>query len=414
MQQKVLVIEDSQVSLDLVSKLVRKAGLKPVGARSLTEAKYKFKQANPEEFLCAVVSYQLPDAPKGQAIDFAVNAYLPTVAVTNDVSPATRKAVLERDVVDYVPKENAQIYDYLARLLARLDKNKQIGVLVVHPKRAPRTFMTSLLQRHNFATMQAANGKEAMTALAEHPNIKLVITDSELPDESGTRFIANLRKVFSKEELAIIGIADGDSALLSAHFIKSGANDFLRQPFCHEEFLCRIMQNVELLENVEAIRKAANTDYLTGLPNRRHFFYSVNLGYKSLPAVHALALLDLDHFKQVNDTYGHDAGDAVLKAVGGLLASAFEDVLVARFGGEEFCVYLPNIPPDIANKRMEAFREKVARLPVAIDADNSINVTVSIGLTYHRSNNIEALLTEADRLLYQAKKVGRNQICAGD
>ena len=414
MQQKVLVIEDSQVSLDLVSKLVRKAGLKPVGARSLTEAKYKFGQANPEEFLCAVVSYLLPDAPKGQAIDFAVNAYLPTVAVTNDVSPATRKAVLERDVVDYVPKENAQIYDYLARLLARLDKNKQIGVLVVHPKRAPRTFMTSLLQRHNFATLQAATGKEAMTALAEHPNIKLVITDSALPDESGTRFIANLRKVFSKEELAIIGIADGDSALLSAHFIKSGANDFLRHPFCHEEFLCRIMQNVELLENVEAIRKAANTDYLTGLPNRRHFFYSVNLVYKSLPSVHALALLDLDHFKQVNDTYGHDAGDAVLKAVGGLIASAFEDVLVARFGGEEFCVYLPNISPDIANKRMEAFREKVARLPVAIDADNSINVTVSIGLTYHRSNNIEALLTEADRLLYQAKKEGRNQICACD
>ena len=198
MQQKVLVIEDSQVSLDLVSKLVRKAGLKPVGARSLTEAKYKFGQANPEEFLCAVVSYQLPDAPKGPAIDFAVNAYLPTVAVTNDVSPATRKAVLERDVVDYVPKENAQIYDYLARLLARLDKNKQIGVLVIHPKRAPRTFMTSLLQRHNFATLQAATGKEAMTALAEHPNIKLVITDSALPDESGTRFIANLRKVFSK------------------------------------------------------------------------------------------------------------------------------------------------------------------------------------------------------------------------
>ncbi len=414
MQQKVLVIEDSQVSLDLVSKLVRKAGLKPVGARSLTEAKYKFKQANPEEFLCAVVGYQLPDAPKGQAIDFAVNAYLPTVAVTNDVSAATRKAVLERDVVDYVPKENAQIYDYLARLLARLDKNKRIGVLVVHPKRGPRTYMSTLLQRHNFTTLQAATAKDAMNALAEHPNIKLVITDSKLPDESGTRFIANLRKVFSKEELAIIGIADGDSALLSAHFIKSGANDFLRQPFCHEEFLCRIMQNVELLENVEAIRKAANTDYLTGLPNRRHFFYSVNIGYKSLPAVHALALLDLDHFKQVNDTHGHDAGDAVLKAVAGVIASAFEDVLVARFGGEEFCVYLPNVSAETALQRMEAFRDKVAAMPIAINHQQTLHVTVSIGLTTHRSNNIEALLTEADRLLYEAKANGRNQVCAGD
>lgn len=414
MQLKVLVIEDSQVSLDLVSKLVRKAGLQPVGARSLTEAKYKFKQANPEDFLCAVVSYELPDATKGQAIDFAVSAYLPTVAVTNDVSAATRHAVLERNVVDYVPKENSQIYDYLARLLARLDKNKRIGVLVVHPRRSPRTYMTSLLQRHNFTTLQAANAKDAMRALAEHPNIKLVITDSELPDESGTRFIANLRKVFSKDELAIIGIAEGDSALLSAHFIKSGANDFLRHPFCHEEFLCRIMQNVELLENVEAIRKAANTDYLTGLPNRRHFFYSVNLGYKSLPQVHALALLDLDHFKQVNDKHGHDAGDAVLKTIGGLLASAFEDVLVARFGGEEFCVYLPYVTPDDARQRMEAFREQVAQRAISINSDQSLQVTVSIGLTFHRSNNIEALLTEADRLLYQAKANGRNQVCSGD
>lgn len=412
MQQKVLVIENSQVSLNLMEKLVHKANLTPIGARSLTEAQYKFSHATPEDYLCAVVGYQLPDAPRGEAIDFTTSAFLPTIVVTDEISNDVRDAVLARDVVDYVPKENNQVYDYIARLLARLDKNRQIGVLVVHGRRGPRAYMASLLYRHNFSVFQVGSAKDAMAALAQRPNIQLVLTDSALPDESGTRFIANLRKLFSKEQLAIIGIADGNSAALSAHFLKSGANDFLRLPFCHEEFLCRIMQNVELMENVESIRNAANTDYLTGLSNRRHFFYTLSMGYQTLPTPHALALLDLDFFKNVNDTHGHDAGDAVLKAVAELLTHHFNDELVARFGGEEFCVYLPQTDADTAMERMEAFRRQVAALKVDVDEGSPLTVTVSIGMTFQPADNVEALLSAADRLLYQAKAEGRNQVCS--
>ncbi len=125
MQQHVLVIENNHTNVDIVSKLVRKAGLIPVGASSLTEAKVRFANRVPEQFLCAVVAYVLPDAKQGEAIDFTIEAYIPTIVTTENLDACTRDKVLSKDVVDYIPKENAQNYDYLNRLLARLEK-KQI------------------------------------------------------------------------------------------------------------------------------------------------------------------------------------------------------------------------------------------------------------------------------------------------
>lgn len=413
MQQYVLVIESSDASLKRVSRLVRKAGLTPIGADSLTQARRLFLDATPEAFLCAIVAYTLPDAPRGQALDFTIEAFLPTIAVTDDINPVTRSAVLERQVIDYVPKENAQNYDYLYRLLKRLHKNKYTGVMVVSNDRQVRSDMTSLLLRHNFVVLECTTAEEAYELLAEHPHIRLVLTTSTLPDASGTQFVSSLRKALSKEQLGIIGIAGAEGTIMSAHFIKSGANDFLRMPYCHEEALCRIMQNVEYMESVEAIREAANTDYLTGLPNRRHFFYEVNLGYKRLPVPHSLALLDLDHFKRINDEHGHDAGDAVLRAVADLIKKHFKNAIYARFGGEEFCVYFPDSNANDVLHRLEAFRRDVAYLRVPHEG-NALCVTTSIGMSSCDAREIERLLREADQRLYRAKQAGRNQLCMHD
>lgn len=411
MQQYVLVIESSEASLKRVSRLVRKAGLTPIGADSLTQAKQLFHESTPEAFLCAIVAYTLPDASRGEALDFAIDAFLPTIAVTDDINPVTRSAVLERQVIDYVPKENAQNYDYLYRLLKRLHKNKYTGVMVVSNDRQVRIDMTSLLLRHNFVVYECTTAEEAYELLAEHPHIRLVLTTSTLPDASGTQFVSSLRKALSKEQLGIIGIAGAEGTIMSAHFIKSGANDFLRIPYCHEEALCRIMHNVEYMESVEAIREAANTDYLTGLPNRRHFFYEVSLGYKQLPVPHSLALLDLDYFKRINDEYGHDAGDAVLKAVASLIKQHFKNAIFARLGGEEFCVYFPNSDADDVLHRLETFRRDIEHTRIQ-HGGREVQVTTSIGVSSCEASHIESLLREADQRLYRAKHRGRNQVCA--
>jgi len=410
MQQHVLILENGEGNLELIAKLVRRAGLTPVGATSLTEGKARFSQKDaPETFLCAIVAYSLPDARKGEAIDFTVKSFIPTIATTESLDSAIRDKVLERDVVDYIPKENSQNYDYLNRLIGRLEKNKSTGVIVVSTNRVLRTKTVSLLQRHNFIAFECLTATDAMQCLPEHNNVRLVITDNTLPDMTGTHFVSSLRKAFSKEQLAIMGVAGGKGMLMSAHFIKSGANDFLRVPYCHEEFLCRVMQNVEYIESVEEIRRVANTDYLTGLPNRRHFFYMVTVQHQKLLENHALALIDLDFFKSINDTHGHDAGDIVLKAIAALIEFYFPDEIISRFGGEEFCIYMPSITLENACKRLEDFR-KVVEAEVIQLPKTDIKVTCSIGVSGTHTQRVDKLLSLADKQLYAAKHDGRNQV----
>jgi len=410
MQQHVLILENGEGNLELIAKLVRRAGLTPVGATSLTEGKARFSQKDaPETFLCAIVAYSLPDARKGEAIDFTVKSFIPTIATTESLDSAIRDKVLERDVVDYIPKENSQNYDYLNRLIGRLEKNKSTGVIVVSTNRVLRTKTVSLLQRHNFIAFECLTATDAMQCLSEHNNVRLVITDNTLPDMTGTHFVSSLRKAFSKEQLAIMGVAGGKGMLMSAHFIKSGANDFLRVPYCHEEFLCRVMQNVEYIESVEEIRRVANTDYLTGLPNRRHFFYMVTVQHQKLLENHALALIDLDFFKSINDTHGHDAGDIVLKAIAALIEFYFPDEIISRFGGEEFCIYMPSITLENACKRLEDFR-KVVEAEVIQLPKTDIKVTCSIGVSGTYTQRVDKLLSLADKQLYAAKHDGRNQV----
>lgn len=408
MQNKVLVIEDSPTSQKVLCHLISKTGLEPVAAGSLAEAKAVFGNTSPEEYLCAVVDYNLPDAEDGQAIDFAIAAFIPTVVITGRLDEKTREKVLAKDVVDYIPKENAQVYDYLSRLLQRLEKNKKIGILIVDDSRVTRSMVAALLRRHNFVTYEAVDGLEGLAALRQHSNIKLVISDEEMPNMTGVEMVAELRQTFSKEELAVIGVSSKGSSALSARFIKSGANDYIAKPYCHEEFFCRIVQNIEYIENIEAIRRAANIDYLTGLPNRRHFFNRVNANLKMSPQNISLALVDIDHFKSINDNYGHDVGDLALKAVADCFGEHFSDYHIARFGGEEFCVYVSGVDPQEVLDKVEQFRKAIEAYPIEI-ANESISCTVSIGMSNNYNGSIKETIRLADACLYKAKQNGRNQ-----
>jgi diguanylate cyclase (GGDEF)-like protein len=403
MQRNVLIIEDSKTSMNLMCNLITKAKLRPICTSSLVEAKHIFSSSAPEDYLCAVVDFNLPDAPDGEAIDFAIESFLPTIVVTDRLDESTRTTILNKKVVDYIPKENAQVYDYLTRLLSRLDKNKKVGVLVVDDSRVSRHSMTALLRRHNFITFEAVNAKQGIEVLRKHLNIKLAIIDENMPGMSGIQMISELRKTYSKEDLGIIGISSDTTSGLSARFIKSGATDYLHKPYCHEEFFCRIMQNVERLENIDTIRRAANSDYLTGLPNRRHFFTRVAASLKVTPKSQSLAIIDIDHFKKVNDTYGHDCGDYTLKELAKLVAEYFIDYTAARLGGEEFCVYFSNIAPQKLLQIMEDFREAITN-KILTFKKHSLSCTVSIGLTHKSKGGINAMIRLADEHLYSEKK----------
>ncbi|WP_371195620.1 diguanylate cyclase [Glaciecola sp. SC05] len=407
MKYKILLIEHDGSSLRILKRVIGKANLDVVTATSLTEAKVIFDHSTPESFLCAVVDYYLPDAQHGEAIDFAISSFVPVIAITSDTEQDVRDRILSKAVVDYIPKSNAQFYEYLSRLLSRLEKNKQVGVLTVGGNNKSRNAIYSLLNRHNFMTYQAANTDQALDILQQYSHIKLMITDQLLPNTTGVDFVAQVRKHYDKEQLSVIGTSEKGDAALLANFIKSGANDYLRKPYCHEEFFCRVLQNVEYVEQIEVIKKTANTDYLTGIPNRRYFFNQVSQIVKREPSSMSLALLDLDFFKNINDSFGHDYGDLVLKETAKMMKKHFTGHSISRFGGEEFCVFMQGLTAQEAFEKVDAFRELVSQRKFK-NRSKVVQCTVSIGLTHRVSKTIEDLLSEADQSLYKAKAQGRN------
>ncbi|GAC34861.1 GGDEF domain-containing response regulator [Paraglaciecola polaris] len=409
MRPKVLIIDDNEHSLDVIASLILKAQLTPVRATSLTAAQHVFSRSAPEDFLCAVVDYRLPDAPIGQAIDFTLASFLPTIVTTASLDADTRAGILNKNVIDYILKENEQVYEYLSVLLSRLHKNKSLGVLVVDNARVSRNRITSLLRRHNFMTYEAMTGQQGLESLTRYNHIKLVIVANDLPDSSGIKILSEIRQRAKKEDIAVIGLADSGDTGLSARFIKSGANDYLAQPYGQEEFLCRIMQNIEYIENIELIRRAANSDFLTGLPNRRHFFERVAAATQLAPICQCLALIDIDHFKKINDTYGHDCGDYTLREIAKLVSSTFSQHIPARFGGEEFCVFMPNIGLQTAVKIFDDFRQALADIEFKFEG-KVFHCAVSIGVTALEHGGVNGMLRKADEYLYQAKNTGRNRV----
>lgn len=194
--------------------------------------------------------------------------------------------------------------------------------------------------------------------------------------------------------------------------LKAGANDFLRKPFSQEEFMVRVHNTLDLIELIQELEFLAYHDPLTGLYNRRYFmeeapkFLSIakrrNLNLACL-------VIDIDNFKQINDTYGHEVGDLVLKDLAEKLKETFkrEEDIVARFGGEEFVVLILYSDKRAFIEFIEYFRRKVTSTPLNLQGQN-ISYTISIGGALELKNSLREMLFIADNNLYKAKKQGKN------
>lgn len=408
----VLVVDDSPMFLQVVTRrLAEEVDADVVAVANLRAAGTAMAE---RRFDVALVDLNLPDAPGGEVVDLALAHHIPTIVFAGDCSEETRSRLWTKRIVDYVVKEGEESLNYAVRLVRRILRNRQIAVLVVDDSATVRHMLAEMLAVHCFTVLEAADGSEGLRLLAEHPNVRLVITDYEMPQMNGVRLVQAARGLYPKEELAIIGISGHEQKNLSARFLKSGANDFLHKPFSAEELYCRITQNLDLLEYIRTIRDLSEKDMLTGLANRRYFFaHGTQLLAKAQERQEPVyvAMLDLDHFKRVNDQYGHEAGDAVLRHVGAMLQCHFVgQALSARLGGEEFAVLFAGVA-DVA-ARMEAFRAELAATPVPIPG-GSVPVTVSIGVCSLPGQNLERHLACADQLLYRAKHRGRNRVEMG-
>jgi diguanylate cyclase (GGDEF)-like protein len=299
----------------------------------------------------------------------------------------------------------------------RLYANQNIKALVVDDLKTARSHYKRLLANHQYRVIEAGDGEAAMAQLAEHGDVKLVIADYQMPRMDGFELVSRIRQTHGKSEMIVIGISARGNGLLPAKFLKLGANDFLKKPFENEEFYARVTQNVEYMEMLDKLREAAIRDPLTQLYNRRHFFDAGQKMFsesKKAQAGLTLAMIDVDFFKKINDTYGHDGGDVVLKHLSGFLDSFLGKAhLLARLGGEEFCILSKGFDIEEAGTFFDDIRNRVAASTVAYDGE-SIKITISVGIADHRHGTLQEMINRADEMLYKAKDGGRNKvvICA--
>ncbi len=409
----VLVVEDDKFTARMLrDRIAAEDRFTPVVAHSLAEAA-AIIESGEHQFFVAVLDLTLPDAPDGEIVDYVIGHDIPPIILTATFSDEVRQRILAKPAIDYLLKGGAADLDYLVSLLHRLRKNRHIKVLAVDDSHPQRRMLVSLLELLNFKILVAENGKQAIEVFREHPDIRLVITDYNMPQMDGIELASNLRANYSRDQLSIIGLSSEASATLAAGFLKGGANDFLPKPYTKEELYSRIIQNLESQENIARVRESSQRDYLTGLPNRRHFFeLAVPLHQEAVAQDQPLvmAMMDIDHFKKVNDTYGHAAGDEVLKMVAWSLEDAVGKMgLVARLGGEEFGALLAGVEYSAALVLFNEVRKIIERLSLD-SGGKKISVTISMGLATEAGDNIEDMLKAADKLLYQAKEQGRNRV----
>ncbi|PKA42886.1 diguanylate cyclase [Rhizobium sullae] len=413
--QKILLIEDSRMfSAVLCHRFQTELGLNVKSCSSLKALQDALAQDD-QGYTMAVVDLNLPDSPYGEALDCTIEHNIPAIVFTATFDIATRNRILERNVIDYVLKDNEFALDNLVATVRRAILNRKMRVLVADDVPSARQVLVDLLKAQQYMVVEATSGLEALAALEAYGDIELVVTDHHMPDMTGYELTRRIRHRFGSDRMRVIGISSSNDRLLSASFLKAGASDFVYRPFVAEELQCRIANNVETLTQMKQLRAAAACDYLTGLHNRRYFYdYGpkvVNecLRQKSLSSV---AILDIDHFKRLNDTYGHEIGDEVLKAVANRLAVIFEgsDNLLSRLGGEEFAILFPMMDSAAATKLCDEVRSDISRLKVAAD-DEELSVTISIGVAEISGyETFENYLNAADQFLYMAKHKGRNQV----
>ena len=411
---KILLIEDSMMISRALSANIRKElNVEVDSAYTLADAKARL--ASNHDYFAALVDLTLPDAPDGEALDEVLQWHIPAIVMTASFSEEKRDELLERGLVDYIIKDSKTSFNYVVSLLRRLYLNQFISVLVVEDSFTGMQFVTKQLRRWLLTVHEAADGAEALAILNKHPEIRMILADYHMPVMNGMELVKALREKKDKEELAIIGISAINEKSLSARFIKYGANDFLTKPFAPEELQCRINHNLETLELLAKLRETTYRDYLTQLFNRRYLFEKAEKQFRAAKSAGhpiTMGVMDIDHFKRINDAHGHHAGDTVLRTISALFSEHFPDCITFRLGGEEFGLIMLNIPFEVALTRIEQFRQDLKDTPM--DLGHPVYVTASFGVTDELTDQLDEMLQAADRLLYQAKQQGRDRICTNN
>jgi two-component system cell cycle response regulator len=357
---------------------------------------------------------------------------IPIVVVSGGANERLAEGVLSAGVTNYFDKSGGYgaLIDFIKDLAQR---NFVEGrVLYVEDDMLTAKHTQKVLERNGLHVLHTTSGEQALAVLKQTGGcgtgqdkggtfFDLVVTDFYLKGAMNAANLLHAIRVqmrYSQQEMPVLVITAGDAEKNQIEAFRAGANDFVTKPFIEEVLVTRIRSLLLIKQQFNALKRQAEemhrlaiTDSLTEVYNRQ---YLIDIGQEMLDQNSnqpvSLLILDIDHFKAINDNHGHLTGDQVLKSMGRTLRNKLpEDAVSVRFGGEEFCTLLPHCSRIKAMAVAEELRQDIATV-----RPQDLDVKVSIGVVSNQDFpdvGLNALLGFADKALYAAKKRGRNRVC---
>ncbi len=420
---KALVIEDGKIHRQMIGLVLEALDVEVHLAQTAEEGLAAL--AN-ETFDLISLDLHLPDM---DGLEFCrrlradeATHLLPIVLLTSEDADATLKMAYGAGVTEVMRKtsieELQQSFSFLVNRLRRVYSGR---VLYVEDSPTTAQLTISILKDMGLVVDHYLSGEDALESFWRC-DYDVVITDVVLEGEmSGLNVVRGIRSAGSdRREIPVLAVSGNEDMSRRVEILRSGANDYIEKPIVEDEFKARLgnlIINKQLFDQVRSqqdeLRTLAVTDQLTGLYNRTYLAETAQKYVSSAIRHHeslSLLMLDLDEFKDINDTQGHAAGDKVLAAIGDMLKSRCRDEdVVARFGGEEFIVLLPRCDLENAIYKAEHLCRFIRELQPA-----GLTISASLGVSsIHeggRHIDFEKLLKEADTALYAAKRNGRDRV----
>jgi diguanylate cyclase (GGDEF)-like protein len=296
-------------------------------------------------------------------------------------------------------------------------------VLIADDSATSRAMLRASLVRWGYEVVMAENGEEAWEILSKPDAPPMAILDWVMPYLTGPEVCRKVRETRREPYTYILLLTSKNSKDETIEGLEAGADDYIVKPFNTQELQVRLRAGKRindlqrsLMEAREELREKASKDLLTMLPNRAAIASTleqeVSRCHRDQRSV-GVILLDIDHFKKVNDTFGHFAGDAVLRETASRLRSSMRPYdQVGRYGGEEFLVVLPNCELEQAANQAERMRQRLEESKVRADVGTEIPVSASFGVTISdlSDRSPDLFVRVADEALYRAKAAGRNRV----
>lgn len=354
------------------------------------------------------------------ADDFLTKPIDDTALFTRVRSLVRLKAVTDELRSRAMASRDMGMGDALAVATAETGLDAHLLLVDDRPRSAER--LASALAQHHTVTIEA-DPHQALV-LATQGTFELALVSLDLTGFDGLRLCSQLRSLDRTRTMPVIMIAEEHERARVVRGLEFGVHDYLMRPVDRNELVARVRTQVRRRRFSEVLRGAVNasmelaiTDGLTGLHNRRYLdshlgalFEEAKLRQRTVSAL----LLDIDRFKTINDTYGHDAGDEVLRAFADRIRTHTRGIdIVARYGGEEIMIILPDADLDGGHLIAERIRERIEATPFLIQkGTRTVAVTVSIGVSARRADDADAaaMIKRADLALYRAKDSGRNRV----